>query len=125
MDWGSVFNSVVEFMIWFVGCLHVVGCLGGLAFFFWGISFGFKKSKVSETECGCDSCVNRDSCPAAFTGLCIPASILNRRSCSMTNEFYLECVRIIAIANEAGWLVTWAGNQIILTMPGVKKEDRP
>ena len=43
----------------------------------------------------------------------------------MTNDFYRECVRIIAIANEAGWLVTWAGNQIILTMPGVKKEDRP
>ena len=72
MDWGSVFNSVVDFTIWFVGCLHVVGCLGGLAFFFWAVYLGLKKSLKPDEENRCESCIDRTSCPAAFTGVLYP-----------------------------------------------------
>jgi hypothetical protein len=27
-----VFNAIFNFCLWFVGCLHVIGCVGGLAF---------------------------------------------------------------------------------------------
>lgn len=42
MDWGTVFNYAFEFFLWFVGCLHVIGCIGGLAFFVWLVHLGLK-----------------------------------------------------------------------------------
>ena len=64
MDWGSVFNWVVNFMIWLVGCLRVIGCLGGLAFLFEKVYLGLNEPKQSAEEKRCEFCKNYSDCPA-------------------------------------------------------------
>ncbi|WP_293008555.1 MULTISPECIES: hypothetical protein [unclassified Oscillibacter] len=38
----------MNFVLWLVGCLHVIGCVGGLAFFVWVVLWDMKRPKNSD-----------------------------------------------------------------------------
>lgn len=72
MDWGSVFNWLFEFFLWLVGCLHVIGCVGGLCFFVWVVFLGMQKPQKLDEENRCRFCKDYHGCPAVDSGVSYP-----------------------------------------------------
>lgn len=76
-----VFNHAMNLFFWLVGFLHVLGCLGGLAFIavlFW--LYYPKRGKLTarhldlDCEYRCCECVAFNHCEAADTGVSYPCA---------------------------------------------------